>query len=113
MGSVASRSCCAARVAKSAARARACRWSSRCAAVTVNSMAFVHGGPDMAPKPPSVRRAPAKPWRASLFRESEPLVAFRGDGVADLAVGAYTADVGHEDARLARDVGAHVPGVGA
>ena len=25
----------------------------------------LHGGPDMAPKPPDVRRAPAKPWRAS------------------------------------------------
>ena len=31
---------------------------------------------------------------------------------ADLAVDADAADIGHEDARLAGDVGAHVPGIG-
>src|SRR5712664_3409411 len=25
-----------------------------------------HGGPEMAPKPPFARRAPAEPWRASI-----------------------------------------------
>jgi len=26
----------------------------------------LNGGHDMAPKPPNARRAPAKPWRASI-----------------------------------------------
>src|SRR5687767_6496478 len=49
-------------------------------------------------------------WHA-LRRKREALVAVGGDLVARLAVFADAADVGHEDARLAGDVGAHVPGV--
>ncbi len=26
-----------------------------------------HGGPDMAPKPPALGSAPAKPWRSSII----------------------------------------------
>src|SRR5205085_2448533 len=29
------------------------------------------GGPEMAPKPPDVRRAPAEPWRASVWRDGD------------------------------------------
>ena len=47
----------------------------------------------------------------SLARD-EPFVAFRRHVVAFLPVGSDAADVGHEDARLAGDVRAHVPGVG-
>src|SRR5437764_943914 len=28
-------------------------------------------GPEMAPKPPDVRRAPAEPWRASVWRDGD------------------------------------------
>src|SRR5207253_6675159 len=31
------------------------------------------GGPEMAPQPPVARRAPAKPWRASICRQTPPL----------------------------------------
>jgi hypothetical protein len=27
----------------------------------------LHGGPEMAPKPPDARSAPAKPWRSSTY----------------------------------------------
>src|SRR5947209_180158 len=40
------------------------------------------------------------------------LIALGRDFVADLAIDADPADIGHEDLRLAGDVGAHVPGVG-
>src|SRR5258705_3197523 len=40
------------------------------------------------------------------------LVALRRHVVADLAVDSNAADIWHEDLRLARDVGAHVPGIG-
>jgi hypothetical protein len=29
------------------------------------------GGPEMAPQPPNVRRAPAKPWRSSIPQTPE------------------------------------------
>lgn len=45
-------------------------------------------------------------------RHDKPLIAFRGDVVADFSVGPDAADIGHEDARLAGDVSAHVPGIG-
>src|ERR1700712_2157015 len=53
--------------------------------------------------------------RALLLRRArhpETLIALGGDVVADLAIDADAADIRHEDARLARDVGAHVPGIG-
>src|SRR5262245_58111009 len=37
---------------------------------------WTHGGPEMAPKPPYVRSAPAKPWRSSTpasLRDSCPM----------------------------------------
>src|SRR5207244_5219231 len=43
----------------------------------------------------------------------EATVAARGDVVAGLPVDPDAADIGHQDARLAGDVGAHVPRVGA
>ena len=48
-------------------------------------------------------------WRSA---EDEALVSVAGDLVAFLAVGAYSAGVGHEDSEFAGDVGAEVPGVG-
>ena len=30
----------------------------------------LHGGPEMAPKPPDARDAPAKPWRPSKYSDS-------------------------------------------
>src|SRR5689334_24121026 len=47
---------------------------------------------------------------ATESAEREALVSLRGHLVALLAVDADPADVGHEHPRLARDVGAHVPG---
>src|ERR1700730_6770076 len=44
-------------------------------------------------------------------RQDEPLVALGGDFIALLLVGSDAADIGHEDPRLARNIGAHVPGV--
>ncbi len=35
------------------------------------------GGPEMAPNPPSARRAPAKPWRASITPNPPNLLSFR------------------------------------
>src|SRR5262245_35082415 len=45
-------------------------------------MSPVDGGPDMAPKPPGVRHAPAKPWRASVSLVSTLLA-----GIAAFAYG--------------------------
>src|SRR5882724_5504185 len=45
-------------------------------------------------------------------RHRKSLVALCGHVIADLPVGPDAADIGHEDARLAGDVGAHVPGIG-
>src|SRR5438445_1205646 len=43
---------------------------------------FLPGGPDMAPRPPSLGRAPAQPWRASVsphdVSSSEPRLRFLG-----------------------------------
>src|SRR4051812_43318217 len=44
-------------------------------------------------------------------RHGKAFISLRRDVVADLAVDSDAADIGHEDLRLARDVGAHVPGV--
>src|SRR5438309_9671121 len=44
-------------------------WGSRAARSTAGSRStgsFNIGGPEMAPNPPIARRAPAKPWRASI-----------------------------------------------
>src|ERR1700712_5746023 len=74
--------------------------------------------------PPRSRSGCPPPERGTWSRED--LVAGRsgdaidgeafppvfGDRVALGAVGADEVEVGHEDPRLARDVGAHVPGVG-
>src|SRR4051812_10412532 len=30
-----------------------------------SAMTFISGGPEMAPRPPTLGRAPAEPWRAS------------------------------------------------
>jgi alkylated DNA repair dioxygenase AlkB len=35
---------------------------------SVTFRTVLHGGPDMAPKPPNARDAPAKPWRPSIPR---------------------------------------------
>src|SRR5262250_3425572 len=45
-------------------------------------------------------------------RHDKTLVALGGDLVANLPVRPDAADIGHEDARLAGNVGAHVPGIG-
>src|SRR5579883_3674151 len=47
-----------------------------------------------------------------LALESEAFVTFRRHFVALLAVDADTPEVRHEDARLAGDISAYVPGVG-
>ena len=47
-----------------------------------------------------------------LIRSVNPPIVPRRDLVASLAVGADAADVGHEDARFAGDVGPGVPGLG-
>src|SRR5215813_5302355 len=39
-----------------------------------------HGGPEMAPKPPDARRAPAKPWRASMAVAALRLAGLRTRG---------------------------------
>src|SRR5438132_12922499 len=45
-------------------------------------------------------------------RHRKAFIALGCDVVADQAIRTDAADVGHENPRLARDVGAHVPGVG-
>ena len=50
-------------------------------------------------------------WPILSRRQDEPLVAIGGDFIALLLVGGDAADIGHEDARLAGNIGAHVPGV--
>src|SRR4051812_27896961 len=52
------------------------------------------------------------PAAAARSRHRKSLIALRRDIVADLAIDPNAADIGHEDLRLARDVGAHVPGIG-
>src|SRR5437879_5917889 len=68
-------------------------------------MLGIDGGPEMAPKPPDVRSAPAEPGRPSMSRRS----AVAGDlpeehrAVADLArVG--EAGLGHQDGNPAAEV---------
>ena len=58
--------------------------------------------------PASTPRPPRR-WRD---RQVKTLVAVRGDLVAFLPVCADAADIRHEHTRLARNVGAHVPGCG-
>src|SRR6476619_6510967 len=45
-------------------------------------------------------------------RHHKSFISLGRDLVADPTVDADAADIGHEDARLAGDVGAHVPGIG-
>src|SRR6185436_1157750 len=37
-------------------------------ALLVSTLDLLYGGPDMAPKPPDARSAPAKPWHSSFQR---------------------------------------------
>src|SRR5882757_3386459 len=65
--------------------------------------------PDMTGESGLRRRQLPLPLRA---RHRKAFIALGCDLVADLPVRADAADIGHEDARLARHVGAHVPGIG-
>src|SRR5437867_12241556 len=65
---------------------------------------------DSVRAPPGAASSARSDVRGVAHGESR--VAAGGDFVARLPVGADPANVGHEDARLAGDVRAHVPGVG-
>src|ERR1700675_1469799 len=43
----------------------------------------LHGGPEMAPKPPDARRAPAKPWRSSKFSNRVPWIVGARAGLSN------------------------------
>src|SRR6188472_4374338 len=61
------------------------------------------------PSPPSRSGALLRRLRR---RHDKTFIALRRDVVADLAIDADAADIGHEDLRFAGNVGAHVPGIG-
>src|SRR5580704_10446998 len=74
-------------------------------------------GPSMSP--PRMDAASLFHWQHILYlcrhsgsADREARVAAGGDRVAFLSVGAHTADIGQQAARLALHVGAHVPRVG-
>src|SRR5205814_2259132 len=52
-----------------------------------------------------------KPLRFTAATETKPFIALRRDIVAFLLVGGHAADIGHEHARLSRDIGADIPRV--
>src|SRR5690349_12468886 len=56
---------------------------------------------------------PPKTTESPLRRDSKALVPVGSHLVTLLTVGAHAANIRHEDARLARDIGSHVPRVRA
>src|ERR1700754_3128713 len=58
------------------------------------------------------RSGRCRSWRSFRRRDRKPPIALGRDVVADLTIDADAADIGHENARLARNVRAHVPGIG-
>src|SRR5688572_19667002 len=73
-------------------------------ALIIPGLSHLDGGPEMAPIPLGARRAPAKPWRASIPASFLPALAAResflhsGQLSVETAVGHEAADLGHQTA---------------
>src|SRR5947209_4024176 len=74
------------------------------------------GGPEMAPKPPNARAAPAEPWRPSSTGEAERRSLVRGLLLQHAALHAAAGLIDVEDVPergdLARGIAAHDEDVG-
>src|SRR6059058_4135512 len=64
---------------------------------------YPDGGPDMAPKPPDTRAAPAQPWRPSLTLAAEKDAAHVGVGGERGRVAAGAVAAVHQDVAAPRD----------